>query len=377
MPSSAASQREDTRRQQDTRPISLFGRVTSYLTAPFSWLMGTNEDNLPTTPSDQVSREDMCLEQATSFFGRVKSYLTAPFSRLMGTNEDSLPTTPSPLFVSQPSVSTSTRPPTSTRTHAARTEFCASTRPQPSTFTQPFASARTQHLQVSPSSRQDSPSPSHSPSTLTLPLVSNSARPPTSTTAQPPASTSTRPLAAQPLASISDSPFVSASARPSASAQLSMSTRSQPSALACAQPSAVTCAQPSSSTSAQPPAPTSADERDGLGKRKRTAAVSPEIKEKAEEGEEGEEGEEEIQYLRRKSPEFKRRKYPNGLRSIYEALQPLPHYVPWPGPESLATHKPTDRYSVSLGPVLCLVGIIRTFYYHVFSMSIDSGLGSR
>ena len=131
------------------------------------------------------------------------------------------------------------------------------------------------------------------------------------------------------------------------------------------------CTQPSSSTSAQPPAPTSSYKRDSLGKRKRTAAVSPEIKEQAEEGEE------EIQYLRRKSPEFKRRKYPNGLRSIYEALQPLPHYVPWPGPESLATHKPTDRYSVSLGPVLCLVGIIRTFYYHVFSMSIDSGLGSR
>jgi len=84
-----------------------------------------------------------------------------------------------------------------------------------------------------------------------------------------------------------------------------MSTHSQPSVLARAQPSIITYAQPFSSTSAQPPAPTSADERDSLGKCKRTAAVSPEIKEKAEEGEEREKGEEEIQYLRRKSPEFK------------------------------------------------------------------------
>ena len=98
---------------------------------------------------------------------------------------------PSPLFVSQPSVSTSAWPPTSTHTHAACTEFSVSTRPQPSTFTQSFASACTQHLQVSSSSRQDSPSPFHSPSTLTLPLVSNSAQPPTSTNARPSASTST------------------------------------------------------------------------------------------------------------------------------------------------------------------------------------------
>ena len=135
MPSSAASQHEDTRLQQDTCPISLFGRVKSYLTAPFSWLMCTNEDNLPTTPSDQVSP-------------------------------------------SRPSVSTSPQSLTSTRTHTARTQFSASTRPQPSTLTS------TQHLQVSPSSRQDSPSPSHSPSTLTSPFVSNSAQPPTSTNAQ-------------------------------------------------------------------------------------------------------------------------------------------------------------------------------------------------
>jgi len=118
------------------------------------------------------------------------------------------------------------------------------------------------------------------------------------------------------------------------------------------------------STSAQPSVPTSAYERDGLRKRKRTAAVSTEIKEQ--EGE-GEDGEEEIQYLRRKSPEFKRRKYElgsNGLRSIYEGVGKLPRSVP--GPESLAIHKPTDRYSVR--PVLPPVGIVRIFvcvFYHV------------
>jgi len=151
-----------------------------------------------------------------------------------------------------------------------------------------------------------------------------------------------------------------------------------------AQPSAVTHIQPSSSTSAQPPAPTSAYERDSLGKRKRTAAVSPEIKEQAEEGEgeEGEEGEDEIQYSRRKSPEFKRRKYKlgsNALRSIYGDIGKLSCSVPWPGMESLVIHKPTDS-SVSLGPVLPPVGIIRTFvrvFYRVFLMSIDSGLGAR
>jgi len=56
------------------------------------------------------------------------------------------------------------------------------------------------------------------------------------------------------------------------------------------------------STSAQPSVPTSAYKRDGLGKRKRTAAVSTEIKEQEREGEDREE---EIQFLRRKSPEFK------------------------------------------------------------------------
>ena len=68
MPSSVASQREDMRLQQDTRPISLFRRVISYLTAPFSWLMGKNEDNLPMALLDQVSRKDTCLEQTILLF---------------------------------------------------------------------------------------------------------------------------------------------------------------------------------------------------------------------------------------------------------------------------------------------------------------------
>jgi len=129
MLSFSASQCKDTCLQQDTHPISLFGRVKSYFTTPFSWLMGTNEDNLPMTPSDQASCKNMCLEQAISFLGRVKSYLTAPFLWLIHTNEDSLPTTLSPLFISQPSMSTSTRPPTSTCTHATHTQFSMSTRP--------------------------------------------------------------------------------------------------------------------------------------------------------------------------------------------------------------------------------------------------------
>jgi len=96
---------------------------------------------------------------------------------------------------------------------------------------------------------------------------------------------------------------------------------------------------------------TSAYERDGLWKHKQTAAVSTEIKEQEREGEDREE---EIQYLRRKSSEFKQRKYKLGLRSIYEGVGKLPRSVP--GPESLATHKPTDRYSVR--PVLPPVGIV-------------------
>ena len=37
-------QRANARLQQDPRPVSFFGKVKSYITAPFSWLMGTNED---------------------------------------------------------------------------------------------------------------------------------------------------------------------------------------------------------------------------------------------------------------------------------------------------------------------------------------------
>ena len=75
MASSSASQdvqRENARFQQDTRPISFFGKVKSYITAPFSWLMGTNEDTndyeerngagkrkrSPTAPSEPTEEEE-------------------------------------------------------------------------------------------------------------------------------------------------------------------------------------------------------------------------------------------------------------------------------------------------------------------------------
>jgi len=105
--------------------------------------------------------------------------------------------------------------------------------------------------------------------------------------------------------------------------------------------------------------------------------------------EEEEEEEEEIQYLGGKSPELKRRKYEpgpgrlireNDLESTSEALEKPPHYVPWPGPEALAIHKPTEWYSVCFGPVLPPVGIVRLFvriFLHVFLMSTDYGSGSR
>jgi len=101
--------------------------------------------------------------------------------------------------------------------------------------------------------------------------------------------------------------------------------------------------------------------------------------------EEEEEEEEEIEYLGRKSPELKRRKYEpgpgrsireNGPRFTSEALEKL--QCPLPGPESLAIHKPTDRYSVCFGPVLPAVGIVRLFvrvFLRSFSTSINSRLG--
>ena len=91
------------------------------------------------------------------------------------------------------------------------------------------------------------------------------------------------------------------------------------------------------STSAQLSAPTNVYKRGSLGKHKQTTAVSTEIKEQ-EKGEGEGEGEGEIQYLRRKSPEFKQCKYKlgsNALRSIYGVIGKLPCSVPWPGPESL------------------------------------------
>ena len=340
MPSSAASQhrqREDTHFEQDTAPTSFFTKVKSYLTAPFSWLMGTNDERddagqqSPATPSELRETERAQV----------------PYQAYQSPSPASTVTRP---FVSTPTAST---PTASTRAHlsastSARPFASPGARPPASTY-QPFAFTRTQ--------------------------------PPGFTRAQP--STLTR---TQPFALTRTQPSASTSVQPSTS------TSAHPSALIHAQPSMSAHTQPSVSTSAQPSAPTSVYERDGLGKRKRTTAVSTEIKEQEEEGEEGEgeegeegegeEGEDEIQYSRRKSPEFKRRKYKlgsNALRSIYGDIGKLSCSVPWPGPESLVIHKPTDS-SVSLGPVLPPVGIVRTFvrvFYRVFLTSIDSGLGTR
>ena len=164
------------------------------------------------------------------------------------------------------------------------------------------------------------------------------------TPVQPPASTRTQPVAstsAQPVASTSVQPVASIRIQPSAS------TSVQPPAFTSARPLASTSAQPVASTSTQPLASTSAYEGNGLGKRKRTAMVSTEIEEEGE-------GQEEIQYLRRLSPEFKRHRYEpgpvgeNGLESTSEALEEPAQSVSWPGPESVAIHRPTDRYSVQL-----------------------------
>jgi len=117
------------------------------------------------------------------------------------------------------------------------------------------------------------------------------------------------------------------------------------------------------------------EERDGHRKRKRTAMTPAEIEE--------EEEEEEIQYLGGKSSELKRRKYePGPGRSIRENDPRLTTEAlekrPLPSPESLAIHKPTDRYSVCFGPVLPPVGITRLFvriFLHVYLTSINSRSG--
>ena len=320
MPSSAAH----TRLQQDTPPISFFAKVKSYLFAPFSWLMGTNEERddagqrLPATPSEPIE-EEVPFRQTECARVRYQADQVSPSSA--STRTQSFVSTSALSFVS------------------------TGTQPSVSTHARPFASASVQ------------------------PPVSIRARPFASAHTQPPALTRNRPFASagvQPPVSNRAQLSVSTSAQPSTStrAQPSALTRAQPSMSARTQPPTSTSARSSVSTSAQPSVPTSAYERDGLRRRKRTAAVSTEIKEQ--EGE-GEDGEEEIQYLRRKSPEFKRRKYElgsNGLRSIYEGVGKLPRSVP--GPESLAIHKPTDRYSVR--PVLPPVGIVRIFvcvFYHV------------
>ena len=151
----------------------------------------------------------------------------------------------------------------------------------------------------------------------------------------------------QPIASTTAQPVASTRTQPFAPVQPPASTRTQPSASTSAQPPVSTSAQSVASTSAQPSASASAYEGNGLGKRKRTATVLADIEEERE-------GEEDIQYLRRLSPEFKRHRYEpgpvgeNGLESTSEALEEPAQSVSWPGPESVAIHRPTDRYSVQL-----------------------------
>ena len=304
-------QRENARLQQDTRPMSFFGKVKSYITAPFSWLMGTNEDT-----NDYEERDGP---------GKRKRSPMAPLEPREGEEAQHLGTKRAPI---------------------KRVRY------------------QTGHEPVS--LRQEPLSASHLASTLTQSF----------------------PTSAHTSAFTRTWPFASAGAQPSAStsAQSSASTSAQPSASTRTWPFAFFRTQPPASASAQPSASTSAhEERDGHGKRKRTrTAMTP-----AEIEEEEEEEEEEIQYLGGKSPELKRRKYEpgpgrlireNDLESTSEALEKPPHYVPWPGPEALAIHKPTEWYSVCFGPVLPPVGIVRLFvriFLHVFLMSTDYGSGSR
>ena len=287
-------QRENARFQQDTRPISFFGKVKSYITAPFSWLMGTNEDT-----NDYEERDGA---------GKRKR---------------------SPMAPSEP-------------TEEEEAQHLGTKRA-------PIKRVRYQTDHESVSLRQEPLSVPHPTSTLTWSF---------STSARPSASTRSWPFA-------------------SAGAQSSASTSAQSSASTSAQSSVSTRTWPSASASAEPSASTSAhEERDDHRKRKRTAMTPAEIQEEKEE-------EEEIQYLGGKSPEFKRRKYgpgrsirENGPRFTSEALEKL--QCPLPGPESLAIHKPTDRYSVCFGPVLPAVGIVRLFvcvFLRGFLTSINSCLG--
>ena len=322
-------QRANARLQQDPRPVSFFGKVKSYITAPFSWLMGTNEDT-----NDYEERDGA---------GKRKRSSMAP---LESTEEEEV-------------------------------QYLGTKRA-------PIKRVRYQTDRVSLSLRQEPLSVSHSASTLTR-YVSTSAQPSASTSNQPSASTRTRPSAStrtRPFVSNRSWLFVSTQTRlfTSHRARSFASTHTQPSASASAQPSTSASAQssasasvqPSASASVQPFASTSAhEERDGRRERQRTATTPAEI----------EEEEEEIQYLGRKSPELERLKYKlgsgrsireNDPRFTSEALEKLP------GPESLAIHKPTDRYSVCFGPVLPPVGIVRLFvrvFLRVFLTSIDCRLG--
>ena len=278
--------------------MSFFGKVKSYITAPFSWLMGTNEDTNDYEERDgpgKRKRSPMApLEPTEEEEARHLGTKRAPIKRVRyQTDHESVSLRQEPLSASHLASTLTQSFPTSAHTSA-------------STRTWPFASAGAQSS------------------------ASTSAQSSASTSAQSSASTSAQPSA-------------------STSAQSSASTRTWPFAFFRTQPSASASAQPSASTSAH-------EERAGHGKRKRTAMTPAEIEE--------EEEEEEIQYLGGNFPELKRRKYEpgpgrsireNGLRLTSEALENRP----LPGPEFLAIHKPTDRYSVCFGPELPPVGIVR------------------
>ena len=364
-------QRANARLQQDPRPVSFFGKVKSYITAPFSWLMGTNEDTNDYEERDGAGKRkrssmaplESTEEEEVQYLGTKR----APIKRVRyQTDRVSLSLRQEPLSVShsastltryvstsaQPSASTSNQPSVSTRT---RPSASTRTRPSVSTRTRPSVSTRTRSLAFNRGWL----------------FASYQTQPPASASAQPSASTS-----AQPSASIGAQPSASTSAQPSASDHVSASLRQEPLSVShsastltryvstSAQPSASTSNQPSASISAQPSVSTSAyEERDGHREHQRTATTPVEIEE---------EEEEEIQYLGRKSPELGRSIRENGLRFTSEALEKLP------GPESLAIHKPTDRYSVCFGPVLPPVGIVRLFvrvFLRVFLTSIDCRLG--
>lgn len=211
MPSLQHGQRENTHLEQETRPASFFGRVRGYLVAPFSWLMGANEQRdandyeerdsagqqSPATPSEPAEEEEVITPVR---------YQSQPFLL-----------TSAQSFVSASVVSASVQPISArpllprTRPLITRTYASANLQPSASIRTQPLAFITVQH--------------------------------PTSTSARPSASTSAQPLAStriQPFASTSAEFFPSTGIQPlafahprsfkSIRAQASASTGTQPSA---------------------------------------------------------------------------------------------------------------------------------------------------